>query len=417
MSDGTGHSERKLDEWLAWQERLHPSRIDLGLDRVRQVATRLGVLTPHVPTLTVAGTNGKGSTAVLAAAIYQAAGYRVGCYTSPHLLHYNERIAIDGVPVPDPALCAAFGAVERARGDVSLTYFEFGTLAALWLFQRNAVEVRVLEVGLGGRLDAVNIVDADGAILTQTGLDHTDWLGPTRESIGREQAGVFREGKVVVCVDPDPPHSVLEAARPARTICLLGRDFSPIATTGGWNWRGRDRALHDLPLPALPGAMQLRNAAGVLAAVDAMQAVLPVQRAAIDSGLVRMRLPGRLERRGDLLLDVAHNAEAVAVLATWLRAQDQPPGAVVIGMMRDKPVEAVARELVGLSERVYAVGLPAPRGLSGEELAQRLAAGGLRAEVSMNPASGLRAARGVAGGAGTIVVCGSFKTVAGVLSG
>ncbi|HEX7380778.1 MAG TPA: bifunctional tetrahydrofolate synthase/dihydrofolate synthase [Nevskiaceae bacterium] len=406
-----------LDQWLAWQERLHPSRIDLGLERVRRVASCLGLLEAWVPTLTVAGTNGKGSTAVLAAAVYRAAGYRVGCYTSPHLRRYNERIAIDDVPVSDAQLCRAFAAVEQARGDVSLTYFEFGTLAALWLFQREAVQVQVLEVGLGGRLDAVNVVDADAAILTQTGLDHTDWLGPTRESIGREQAGVFREGRVAVCVDPDPPRSVLEAARTARAARLLGRDFSPHSIAGGWDWRGPGGTTPGLPLPALPGTMQLRNAAGVLAAVDALQQMLPVPRAAIETGLERMRLPGRLERRGDLLLDVAHNAEAVAVLASWLRAQAQPPRAIVIGMMRDKPVEAVARELLGLCERVYAVGLPAPRGLSGRELASRLAIGGLRAEVALDPAAGLCAARAAIGGNGTIVVCGSFKTVAGVVSG
>ncbi|HEU0197995.1 MAG TPA: bifunctional tetrahydrofolate synthase/dihydrofolate synthase [Nevskiaceae bacterium] len=411
---GTPQPDWSLAQWLAWQERLHPNRIDLGLERVRRVALRLGLLPARAATLTITGTNGKGSSAVLAAAIYRAAGYRTACYTSPHLLRYNERVTIDGVPAADAELCTAFAAVEAVRGDVSLTYFEFGTLAALWLFRRARVEVQVLEVGLGGRLDAVNIVDADASIVTEIGLDHMEWLGPDRESIGREKAGIYRALRPAICVDPDPPRSLLAGARHSDLL-RIGVDFTWQRAGQGWTWQGRRNRLTDLPPPALPGEIQFRNGAGVLAAVEILQGLRPVSRAAMEAGLIGVRLPGRLERHGDLLLDVAHNAEAITVLVDYVRAQSWRPRALVIGMMRDKPVEAVAALLHPLFDTVYAAGLPRPRGLSGVELAARLATAGMRPCVALDVPVALAAAR-AGRGSGRIVVCGSFKTVAAALS-
>lgn len=412
------NSARSLSDWLRWQEHLHPRTIDLGLDRSREVGRGLGLIDTEATTVTVAGTNGKGSSATLTAAIYRAAGYRVGCYTSPHLLRYNERIAIDGKPVSDQALCTAFAAVEARRGAIPLTYFEFGTLAALWLFRQSQVEVQVLEVGLGGRLDAVNIIDADAAILTNVGLDHTDWLGPDRESIGREQCGVFRAGRAAICVDSDPPKIIAElASRLGANLRQVDVDFGYHAESASWRWRGRDTVYERLPPPALNGAMQLRNAAGVLAAIEALQSLRPVAEAAIAQGLRDLHLPGRLQRQADLLLDVAHNIEAAQNLAAYLENHTvRSKRSLVLGMLSDKPVEAVGLVLSPLFERIYAVGLMSDRGLSGAELRARLARVGVVAEACEDVRAGLAAARGQRVGSAPIVVSGSFLTVATALS-
>ncbi len=356
--------------------------------------------------------------AALAAAIYRAAGYRVGCYTSPHLLRYNERIVLAGETVADGALCEAFAAIETARREVPLTYFESGTLAALWLFRRAEIDVQVLEVGLGGRLDAVNIVDADCALLTNIGLDHTDWLGPDRESIGREKAGIFRHGRPAVCVDPQLPLSVSSAAAQLNIdLRRLDIDFSYTRQAAEWSWRGRDGSYPQLPLPGLPGEIQLRNAAGVLAVIEALQRVRPVNQAAIAEGLRELALPGRLQRHADLLLDVAHNAEAAQTLVNYLRAQPASlaPRCLVLGMLAGKPVEAVGALLSPWFERLYAAGLPPPRGLSGVDLQQRLAVVGIAAEVCADVPTALSAARIHNAGAAPIMVCGSFLTVAAAL--
>lgn len=407
-----------LDHWLAWQEQLHPTRIDLGLERVRQVALRLSLLPATCTTLSFAGTNGKGSSAVLAAEIYRAAGYRTGCYTSPHLLHYNERVNIHGQPVTDAALCEAFHAVEKARADISLTYFEFGTLAALWLFRQAQVHIQVLEVGLGARLDAVNIVDADCAVVTSIGLDHVDLLGPDRESIGREKGAIYRADRPAVCADRDPPPSIIHAGRRSRFV-RIGTDFDGLPDSvnpeNRWHWYGWRSRYENIPLPALPGEKQLDNAAGVLAAIESLQALRPVSRDAIESGLRRVRLPGRLEHRGDLLLDVGHNGEAIQALARHIQRQQLVPRAVVIGMMHDKPVEKVATLLAGLCDAIYAAGLPPPRGLPGPALAARLATGGIKARSCADVPAALSAARAQTSGFGPIVVCGSFKTVAAAI--
>ncbi|HEY1077238.1 MAG TPA: Mur ligase family protein, partial [Fontimonas sp.] len=290
---------RSLADWLSWQEKLHPRDIALGLGRVGEVARRLGLTEQAPPTLTVGGTNGKGSSAHLAALIYQQAGYHVGLYTSPHLLHYNERVRINGQLASDADLCRAFTAIDKARGDVSLTYFEFGTLAALWLFREAQVQVQVLEVGLGGRLDAVNILDADVALITSIGIDHQDWLGDSRESIAREKAGIFRHGRAAVVAEPDPPSSLIEVAQACGARLLRrGPDFQAQPSATGWRWRGPAGTLDELPLPGLSGAAQLSNAAGVLAAVDALQPRCPVPASAIRSALPQLRVPGRCEQRG-----------------------------------------------------------------------------------------------------------------------
>lgn len=401
-----------LEEWLRWQETLHPKAIELGLDRVRAVAGRLGLPAPGIRTLTVAGTNGKGSSTALLAEIYRAAGYRVGAYTSPHLYRYNERIAVDGMAVADAELCRAFAEVEAARGETPLTYFEFGTLAALRLLREAHVDVQVLEVGLGGRLDAVNLVDADGALITNIGLDHTDWLGPDRESIGREKAGILRSGRPAVCADPDPPGSIAAlAGRVGASIWWLGRDFHWQAAGDAWSWSGGPVRYKKLPPPGLAGSAQFRNAAGAIALVARMQPLLPVAETALRAALPRLRLPGRFERRGRVVLDVAHNVEAARVLADNLAAAGMRDVVLVLGMLQDKPVEEFCRVLAPQVRHALCVSLSPPRGLAALELRARARRGGLAAEIAPDMAEALRQARRLAG-EGWIVVCGSFLTVA-----
>lgn len=411
----TPHADWTLADWLRWQETLHPKSIELGLARVREAAARLQLPDARIRTLTVAGTNGKGSSATLAAQIYREAGYRTGLYTSPHLLHYRERVAIDGEPVDDAALCRAFAAIESARGDIALTYFEFGTLAALWLFREAGVQVQVLEVGLGGRLDAVNLVDADAALITNIGLDHTDWLGPDRDSIAREKAGVMRRRRPAVFADDDMPDNIQRCAQDSGAqLQRLGTDYRYVANRSSWDWQGEGGDLPALPMPALAGAMQLRNAAGVIATVRALRHELPVADDAIRAALPRLRLRGRFERIGNTVLDVAHNAEAAQVLADNLRASGDAPVGLVLGMLSDKPVEAVAQALAPLVRRAYCAGLPGPRGLAGTQLAQRVRASGIDARAFDDVAAAYAQARREAGGQGAIVVAGSFLTVAAV---
>lgn len=410
-------SRRSLSDWLSWQERLNPRAIELGLERSRTVAERLGLLPPACVTATIGGTNGKGSSATLAAGIWQAAGYKVGRYLSPHLLRYNERIAVDGVDVPDDAICAAFAAIDAARGELLLTYFEFGTLAALWLFREARVDVQVLEVGLGGRLDAVNIVDADAALVTNIGLDHTDWLGPDRESIGHEKAGIFRTGRPAICAEAAAPASVERHAEAigAHWQCA-GANFAAGWAGDGWNWQGRGAAYARLPMPALPGAMQIDNASGVLALVTALQERLPVSRSAIEAGLRGLSLAGRYQRLDGLILDVAHNVESAAVLVAQLRAEPcAGQTRVVLGMLSDKPVAAVCATLAAVANHVHCASLPPPRGLPAEQLAGVARGSGISASSHGTVAEALQAARAAAGAQDRIVVCGSFLTVAAAL--
>lgn len=414
-----------LNDWLRWQEAQHPQAVALGLERIRPVAQTLGLPARGIRTITVAGTNGKGSSTALLSEIYRAAGYRTGAYTSPHLLRYNERVAIDGVTATDAALCRAFAAVEVARAAVPLTYFEFGTLAALWLFRESQVQLQLLEVGMGGRLDAVNLVDADCAVVTNIGLDHREFLGPDRERIGIEKAGVLRPGKPAICADPDPPASIARvAAAVGAPLWQLGRDFGYQIAGDAWHWHGPGQHFKKLPPPALAGAAQYRNAAGVLAAVTAMSGLLPVPADAIRAGLVRVYLPGRFEQRslrpkglpatacGRVILDVAHNVEAAQVLAENLRAANlKGPIRVVLGMLSDKPAAGFCAALAPVVARFYPGGLPGPRGLTGVALAERA---GLELPAFETVTEAFTQARLDSGVNDTIVVCGSFLTVAAV---
>lgn len=406
-------SGASLDVWLDWQTRLHPRAIELGLARVGAVADRLGLRPARCTTLTIGGTNGKGAATTLAALALREAGYRVGAYTSPHLLHYRERVAIDGRPVDDARLVAAFEAIEAARADTPLTYFEFGTLAALWCFAEAGCQVQVLEVGLGGRLDAVNLLDADGALVTSIGLDHRDWLGDTRESVAREKGGIFRRGRPAVCTDTEPPAAWRQAlADDGIEVLWLGQGIEIDAAAAGWTLRN---ALKPQPreypdAPALPGAHQRRNAAGVFTLLDALAPRLQVPETARRAALTAWQLPGRCERRGELLLDVAHNTEAVEALLPVLETLPRPRH-LVLGMLDDKPVESVTARMAPLIDAAELLDLPPPRGLSAAALALRaapsLAVRGRHAEAG----AALAAARA---GAASVVVCGSFLTVAAI---
>lgn len=412
-----GVQPRNLAEWLSWQERLHPRDIALGLERVAAVAARLGLTERPPPTLTIGGTNGKGSSAHLAASIYRNAGYRVGLYTSPHLLDYNERIRIDDAVAGDAALCSAFEAIEAARGDIALTYFEFGTLAALWLFREAEVQVQVLEVGLGGRLDAVNLLDADVALVTSIGLDHQDWLGDTRAAIAREKAGIFRRGRAAIVAEPDPPDSLIAAAADCGAhLQLRGRDFDLDAHAGDWTWRGEGVELQALPLPGLSGVAQLNNAAGVLAAVQALKDRCPVPETAIRDALPRLAVPGRCEQRGRFVFDVAHNAEAAQVLAQWLAAHPVAgPTVLLLGMLADKPHAAVLAALRAACDALVLVSTEGPRGLDARVLGQKFPAD-VTSRCCDNMQTALEQARQLAGSDGRIVITGSFLTVAAAMN-
>lgn len=428
------HSPLSLADWLQHAEALHGQAIELGLDRVQQVAVRLGIQF-DVPVFTVAGTNGKGSTCALLEAILREAGYRVGVYTSPHLVHFEERCRLDGMPVPADALLAHFEAVEAARGDVSLTYFEFTTLAILRLLAQAGLDAVVLEVGLGGRLDAVNIVDADCAVITSIDLDHMEFLGADREAIGREKAGIMRAGRAAVIADPVPPASVLlHAASLGADLWLAGRDHRYAAQQGAngnwqqWSWSGRTRRYSGLAYPALRGANQLVNASGALAALEAMHARLPVTAQAVRLGLARVELPGRFQivpGQPMLVLDVAHNPHAAATLA---RNLDQmgfyPRTLAVFGALADKDLDGLAAPLLPLVDAWFYCNLPSPRAASASELQARVdrlrqAAGGggdpFAASVHADPVSALHAALEKADPVDRILVFGSFFTVGGVL--
>lgn len=362
-----------LGDWLNWQEQFHPRPIDLGLDRVAGVYARLDPHPKPIPTITVAGTNGKGSCVALLEAIYRAQGYRVGAYTSPHIIHYNERIRIDGQPVDDEVICDAFARIDAVRGDTSLSYFEFSTLAALAIFSRADVDIRILEVGLGGRLDAVNIVDPDVAIVTTIAIDHVDWLGHTEEAIGREKAGIFRAGAPAIVGDRAAPDSVLQTARDKRAHLLqLGQAFNYHKHEGSWDWLGNGVELQGLPEPVLPGEHQFRNAASVIMAVMCLQARLPMPASAIHQGLRSARLLGRFQLiAGDIpvLLDVGHNPQAVQTLLEHL--QQAFAGVkvhAVFAMMKDKDIPKV---LAMMRERVahwYLAPLKNPRAASEEAM-------------------------------------------------
>jgi dihydrofolate synthase/folylpolyglutamate synthase len=411
-----------LDGWLDYIGRQHPSAIALGLERVTRVLERLE-LRFESPVIEVGGTNGKGSTCAMLESVLRAAGYRTGLYTSPHLLRYNERVRIDGREANDAELCDAFAAVESVRGDVPLTYFEFGTLAAAWLFAQRALDAVVLEVGLGGRLDAVNAFDADCAILTSIALDHVELLGGTRESIGREKAGIFRRGRPAVIADPHPPRSVIDAAEAVGArLVLLGRDFRVERADDQWSYVGPAGRRAGLAHPALRGAIQLRNAAAALCALDELRDRLPVTMQDLRRGLSDVALPGRfqlLPGRPQVVLDVGHNPEAARILADNLAASGfAPHTTAVFGMLRDKDIGAVLREMAPRVTRWHVATLAGPRGSTADGLRDALLQAGVSAPISAfdSPAQAFSAAQNLSGQDDKIVVFGSFLTVGEVMA-
>jgi dihydrofolate synthase/folylpolyglutamate synthase len=412
-----------LAAWLAYLETLHPKAISLGLERVRAVHDRLA-LAPACPVVTVTGTNGKGSTSAFLERMLSAGGYRIGLYTSPHLLRYNERVRIGGAEATDAELCAAFAAVEAVRQDIPLTYFEFGTLAALWLFARVRTDALVLEVGLGGRLDAVNIVDADVAVVTTIAIDHIDYLGITREDIGREKAGIFRAGRVAVCADPDPPAALVDHARAIGAVLLrIGVDFGFVAEPRQWRYFGPGGARHGLPYPALRGTYQLANAAAALTALDALRTRLPVDMGAVRDALVSIELAGRfqvLPGRPVTVLDVAHNVQAARALADTVAAMGfHPQTLAVFGIMADKDIDAVIAALKPRVDRWLVATLPPPRGATAMLLRRHLEQAGVVADAIRtfdDAGAAYRAAREIAAEADRIIVFGSFLTVAAALA-
>ncbi len=416
-----------LPDWLAHCERLHPKTIDMGLDRVKAVAQRMD-LKFECPIITVAGTNGKGSTCAMLESILGQAGYRTGVYTSPHLVFFEERLRLRGEMVKADELLPCFARVEQARtagGDeISLSYFEFTTLAILDCIAQAGVDVAILEVGLGGRLDAVNILDADCAIITSIDLDHMELLGPDRESIGREKAGIMRTGRPVVVSDPIPPQSVIDhAAAIDAELWRFGRDFNYSGDKQQWSWAGRDRRYSGLAYPALRGANQLVNASGVLAALTALREQLPVTAQAVRNGLAFVELPGRFQiipGQPTLVLDVAHNPHSVAALTANLDAMGYYPTThAVFGAMADKDLAPMLARIMPLVDRWYFTDLPTPRAASAADLQARCQALNPRvADTSAlyaDPLLALRAAVAAADPADRIVVFGSFYTVGGVL--
>jgi len=417
-------TSRSLADWLAYLEQLHPTAIDMGLDRVRAVAARMAMTRPAPLVVTVTGTNGKGSTCAFIASLLNAQGLKVGSYSSPHLLRYNERVLLSGREASDAELCEAFAVVEAARGEISLTYFEMGTLAAFWLFERAGLDAVVLEVGLGGRLDAVNIVDADLAVITNIGLDHADWLGNSRESVAYEKAGILREGKPALCGDLDPPQPLLDHANSLSAPLLLrGRDFDLAMGAGDWHWRGVDAAgapleLHGLPLLTLP----MENAALALQAYAMLG--LPWDPARLARALLQTRVVGRLDsrqivwngRRIALLLDVGHNPHAAAFLAQRL---EQRPVAgtrlAVFGLLADKDLAGVLDALVPSISDWAVAPLPTPRTQSATQLAAALLERGASVSEYATIEQALDAQCARAESVDEILVFGSFYCVAAAL--
>ena len=413
-----------LNDWLARAEQLHPKNIELGLERAREMAGRMG-LRFDCPVITVAGTNGKGSTCAMLESILTHAGYRTAVFTSPHLVHFEERLRLGGGQVEASQLVASFELVEQARGDLGLTYFEFTTLGILHRMIAEKPDVAILEVGLGGRLDAVNIIDADCSVITSIDLDHMDYLGPDRESIGFEKAGILRPGKPAIVSDPVPPESVLAHARAiGADLWRFGHDFNVSGDKQQWGWSGRGRRYSGLAYPALRGANQLINAAGVLAALESLRPVLPITAQAVRTGLAMVELPGRFQivpGEPTLVLDVAHNPHAVAALAENLDAMGfYPTTHAVFGVMADKDLEPIFARIGPMIDRWYFTDLPTPRAAPAAELLARWTVQNRRTDVAgsvhPDPMAALQAAIDHADPADRIVVFGSFFTVGGVLA-
>ena len=413
---------RKLSDWLTWQEGLHPKKVDLGLERCRAVAERMGMTAPWFPIVSVAGTNGKGSSVALMEGIFRAAGYRVGSYTSPHLVRYNERVRIGGKEVEDETLVEAFARIDEQRRETSLTYFEFGTLAAMDVFRNRNVDVAVLEVGMGGRLDAVNLFDADVAMVTAVDIDHVDWLGHDRETIGREKAGIFRARRPAVCADSNPPVSLERHARALGTsLFCLGRDFHYETQQGVWHWCAGGTAWRNLARPGLAGEFQLRNAAGVLMVLELLRGMLAVTRDAVVQGIRDTLLPGRFQISPgpvERIFDVAHNPQSAGALAELLRDRPcQGRTFAVLGMLGDKALGDVARAVMERVDAWYVAPVNSQRSATARDLRDVIAA--------IDPGKPVQACNDIPGAYGKavadaragdrVVVFGSFYTVGEIL--
>lgn len=405
-----------LSQWLDYIEQLHPRLIDLGLERIKHVAKILN-LTPSVPVISIAGTNGKGSCVAFLESILTKAGYRVAAYTSPHLLRFNERIRIQGMQAHDDELCRAFNEIERARGEISLTYFEFSTLAALLLFKQAKLDAWILEVGMGGRLDAVNMIDADIAAITTIDMDHMDWLGNNREQIGYEKAGILRPHTSAVCGDINPPHSILDySAQIQANLRMLNHDYSYQEKGETWSWKSKTCHYSNLVLPCLP----LQNAATALMVLECLQATFTITEQHINQGLQDANLQGRFQRfthPAHIIMDVAHNPASSQFLAAKLR-NDPPFGQtrVVASVLADKDINGTLTPLVDLADAWYVSGLPVARGATGENLVKSLQL--LGAKKCYNYSSIAKALRQAIYHSKTqdrIVVFGSFYTVAEAL--
>jgi dihydrofolate synthase/folylpolyglutamate synthase len=414
---------KTLQDWLAHCDRLHPRAIELGLERSQAVASRMG-LRFECPVITVAGTNGKGSTCAMLEAIALQAGWRTGVYTSPHLVDFEERCRIHGEIVKAAELLPHFERVETARGEISLTYFEFTTLAIMSLMAASQLDLAILEVGLGGRLDTTNIIDPDCAVITSIDLDHMELLGPDRESIGREKAGILRSGRPAIVSDPVPPQSIIDRATEiGADLWLLGRDFNFSGDPQQWSWAGRGRRYAGLAYPALRGANQLLNASGALAALESLRSRIPVTAQAVRNGLSMVELPGRFQvvpGQPALVLDVAHNPHSVAALAANLDAMGfYPTTHAVFGAMADKDLGPMLRKMGPLVDRWYFTDLDTARAAKAVDLQARWRAQETRKDVAASshasPMDALDAAAAAADPADRIVVFGSFYTVGGVL--
>lgn len=406
-----------LTDWLAWQQTLHPNAIDLGLERLNRTLQRLGWRRPACPVITVAGTNGKGSSVALLSRILGEAGYRVGTFTSPHLLRYNERIVIADREVSDASLIAAFERIDAVRGSDTLTYFEFNALAALLVFETAGLDALVLEVGMGGRLDAANAVDADVALITSIDLDHCEWLGPDVESIGREKAGIFRSGQTAIFGSGAMPASIQSVADTLGTTLLChGRDFQVRRSDDRWSWSGVRGRLDDLPSPALVGDIQFDNAAAVLTVLEALAERLPVSRDAIERGLRKVQIAGRFQRirkEHEWILDVAHNPAAARVLASQLATTATKGRTIAVcGILGDKDIEGICHTLTSRIDVWIVAGLGSDRSIGPADLAERLRHCGANVVATADSVSQACAtAASLAAAADRIVVFGSFLTV------
>lgn len=411
-----------LPEWLEHIERVHPQTIEMGLDRVAAVRDAMH-LEPAFPIITIGGTNGKGSACAMLEAILDHAGYRVGCYTSPHLIRYNERVRLGRVDASNDDLVRAFAAVEAARGEMALTYFEFGTLAAMWLFIEKRVEVALLEVGLGGRLDAVNAFEPSCALVMSIAMDHMDYLGDTREAIGLEKAGIYRAERPAICADDDPPQSLLvHAAGIGAELLLIGRDFGYEVDPRQWRYWGPRGERHALPHPALRGDYQVVNAAACLAGLDTLRACLPVTANDIRTGLLTASNPGRfqvLPGRPAVILDVAHNPAAAAALARNLARMPREGRTIaVFAMLNDKDIDGVIAAIKTQVHEWFVGSIEGERGIEASALHAALVGAGVLEPVSTygSVATAYAAACGKAGQNDRIVAFGSFHTVGAVMA-